>query len=1104
MAYQGGAAAMWEFGVLGPMIARRDGTAVTLSAAKHRVVLAALLVRPGTVVPVDALVTALWGDEPPDRARSTCQAYVMRLRQALGDGAVVRTCPGGYLLDVTPEQVDVGRFTALTKEAGVATRPEDRAELLHRALALWRGQALVDVPSESLHRDVAPALTEQRLRALAHRVDADLALGRHEELVGELTALTAEHPFQERFWAQLMLALHRCNRQADALHVYQELDRTLVEELGLRPGEEVRALQEAILKEDPALAAPVGRVVRVRPAVPPDIGDFVGRDELIREAEDRLRATGGSAAPIVVLSGPPGVGKSALAVHLAHRLNAEFPDGVLHVNLHGYSNARPTSVTQALGYFVRVLGMPAEQVPLAQDELESHYRAMLSGRRMLVVLDNAADADQVRPLLPADAACAALVTSRSELRGLTALQGARRLSLDVLTEDEARDLLVAILGADAVAAQPAASGALAGLCARLPLALRIAAANLSARPRPDIADYVAELRQDDRLAALAVEGDDSAAVRSAFSASYAALTAQARVLFRRLGLLPGTDFTAPAAAALLGVPFGTATRLLEALAAASLVQQHAPRRYQFHDLLRLYARTRAAEEEPEPERTAALRRWLEHCLHTADAAAELLNPTLSRLTRPAPTSEPVVPYLGNGAEAAAWFAAEHGNLVAAIEHAATAEPELCWHLADAVRGYLYSRRLDADLLAVTDTALAAAHGQGQRDVVPFLRNSRGMLHWSRGDYDSAVRDLDAALEGHRAVGSRTGEAVVLSNLGIVRLELGEVDTAVEHTSRALELCRELGQRRTEAATLVNLGFMHLERGELDRAEEHLHLALTLCERLDLAHTGATARNNLGGVRLRQGRLNEALAHHTAALETYRRLHARHDEAEVLQNLAATHREAGRYDEAVECGTQALELARRTGNMRYEADALNTLGSTALRSGDRATARRRHHEALVLCAHAGYAQGQITARIGLGRELRAAGQADLGQLELQAALALARESGFRLREAQALVEASLLELDLRHHDAARDLAEEALRLHREIGDPFGQAQALRLLGSLARKPEEAAGLWRAALGLLRRIGVEEVTELALLLHRVESSRRQPDVNNLPEGVQRTAP
>ncbi|WP_165956400.1 AfsR/SARP family transcriptional regulator [Kribbella antibiotica] len=1036
---------LWSFGVLGPLEVRRDAVAIAVPAAKHRIVLAALALRAGQTVPVERLIEMLWDQEPPSGARATCQAYVMRLRQTLGDPDLIRTAPGGYWLDVPKEQVDLFRFAELVVQVRETPTAQGQSALLHQALAEWRGPVLADVPSEALQRDEVPALVEQRMLALEQRIEVDLELGAHDRLVGELRALTAEHPFRERFWASLMLSLYRASRSADALQVYRELDAMLTASLGLGPGEPVRRLHEAILRKDPALD--LDTAPRPSTTLPPDIGDFVGRTEEIALATELLVEQHPTSAPILVLSGPPGVGKSALAVHLARQLLHEFPDGVLHVNLHGYSISPAMTLTQAYGYLLRALGIASERVPLDPADQELLYQSLLTDKRVLLVLDNAADADHVRRLLPAEPRCAVLVTSRSDLRGLTALQGARRVRLDVLSSGEARALVAAIAGQ---VIDPLAGDELASLCGGLPLALRIAAANLSSRPRPDVAEYVAELRADDRLAALAVDGDESAAVLSAFAPSYRALKPDAARLFRLLGLVPGVDFTAPVAAALLDVPVGTAGRLLEQLSAASLVQQYEPRRYQFHDLLRLYAVTTAHDEDDEVARTAALRRVYEVLLQTAEAAAELLHPTLQRMPRPASKRESS---LADDLEAAAWFDAEHPNLIAAVEQATTVAPEYSWHLADALRGYLSARRLDADLLSTTDTALAAAVLAEADGVLPWLRNNRGMLFWSRGDYPRAVEDLTMALAEHSVSGDRIGAAVAIGNLGVVHLELGDLDAAVAFSSEALATSRELGEQRLEAASLVVLGTIHLERGELDDATACLTEALTQCGQFGLAHTGAVARNILGGVCLRQGRIGAAFEHHRAALVELRRLRARHDEAEVLQNLGATYREAGDYGQAVAHCERALRLAVETGNLRYKADALNTLASVEHLTGDTRSAVAKHASALELSRSAGYRQGEITALIGLGRTLAPAD----GVLHLEAALELARSTGFRLREAQALSVLAEVELALGRFEPAAWHGAGSLEMERAMGLARGVASGVPPgEASTPRQPDVTVG------------------------------------------------
>ncbi|MFI9811662.1 AfsR/SARP family transcriptional regulator [Saccharothrix variisporea] len=1077
-----------QFGLLGPLEVRRDGQPVALPSAKQRVVLATLLLRANQVVTVDELIDRLWPADSPGAARGTAQAYVMRLRRVLGDAGSIRTVENGYVLDVAPGSLDLDRFRDAERLADEAAARGDRAaEATHlrAALALWRGRPLVNVPSDVLRREEVPWLEELRLQALQRRVRLDLDAGEHNRVVAELQALTTEHPLREGFWAQLMLALYRANRQADALDAHRRLSRVLAEELGVDPGEEVRRLHLAILANDPALlvdrpAAPPAR--RASP-LPPDVADFVGREPEIETVGRLLAPPDGRPSPrYVVLSGPPGVGKTALAVHLAHRLRERFPDGVLHVNLRGYSPQPPLSVDRALGQLLRGLGMRPEQVPLDVEDQAELYRSLLAGTRTLVVLDNAVSPEQVRPLLPAEPGCAALVTSRNELRGLVALQGARTMSLDSLPEADARLLLADIAGTDLVAAEPEAVTELVRLCARLPLAVRIAGAKLTGRDA-SVADYVAELREANRLSALAIEDDEQAAVRTAFGLSYQTLKPEVRHLFRVLGLVPGADFTAEAAAALAGVAPEEAKRLLGALTTANLVQSQAGPRHQFHDLLRLYARERAELEDPADHRDRALRRLYQHYLDRADAAAELLNPALPRLPRPV---EPGGPPFPDHATAVGWLGAERANLVIAIEHAATHQAlrPWSWHLTDALAGYLHTHRHDADLLAAATAALGAARADGDPAAEAAVLRALGVLHWSVGDYRTAVDELRRALDLHREAGDRAGGGAALTALGVLHLEDGRLAEAVRCLTEAVEAAGPAGA----VAARVRLGAVHLEMGEPATARAHLEAALAEARPLGLVHAEAVALNALGAVHLRLGDFDEAISCHQAALERHRVLGSRHDQAEVLQNLAAVHRDARRFAEAVEYGGRALDLARQTRNLRFEADTLNTLATARGGLGQWQAALEEHGAALELARRAGYRQGEITSLIGLAAARVGLGRADSAVADAWQAADLARTTHFRLREAQALTVLASAEHATGRLDAAAEYAGQALRLHTEAGNLLGQARARHVLGLVARDtgrhPAAVEHLTEAA-RLHERLGTGEAEEVRRVLRGVDA-------------------
>jgi DNA-binding SARP family transcriptional activator len=596
------------FGLLGPLeVIGADGRQIALPAAKQRVVLAALLLKSGGLVSVEELIERLWFADPPDGARGTAQAYVMRVRQALGPlGELIRTVPGGYLLRTSPARVDVATFADLVRQADAAAARADRhteSVQLGRALALWRGAPLADIRSESLQLREAAELTEQRLRVWERRVHADLALGRHESLIGELYQLTRNHPLRERLWAQLLLALSRSGRRVDALVEYQILRRTLAREVGVDPCRELRDLNASILAGDPGsrripTATGAGSAdgppssaptAAYRPCtLPPDVIGFTGRVEDTALLCDRLAPSPDAAgAPAVAVSGMPGVGKTGLAVHVAHRLRASFPDGQIFLDLRGYAPEPPVAVSRALASLLALLRVPRAQVPADPQDQAALYRALLADRRVLMVLDNAKDAGQVRPLLPAGGRCAALVTSRDRLPGLAALQGAFLHTVQPLGAADARTVLTTVLTGAVTDAQVLPT--LVDACAGLPLALRIAAANVLARPEA-APEYARQLRDGDRLEALRIDGEEEEAVHTSFMWSYAALTGTERRHFRRLAAIPGPDVSRRAARAAWQLDDAGTMRMLGRLCATGLLRQSDPGRYRLHDLLRCFAR----------------------------------------------------------------------------------------------------------------------------------------------------------------------------------------------------------------------------------------------------------------------------------------------------------------------------------------------------------------------------------------------------------------------------------------------------------------------------------------------------------------------------------
>ncbi|MGI5269160.1 BTAD domain-containing putative transcriptional regulator [Nonomuraea sp. CA-218870] len=593
-----------RLGVLGPLEVRIGGRQVSLPAGKHRVLLAALLLRANRTVRTDELIDYVWDGAPPAGARGTVQTYMARLRAALHPADVIVTQSDGYLIETPDTTLDLNRFRDLRDRAETAVAHGRAAEsaLLRQALALWRGPALADVPSETLRTLAALPLAEERLATLERRIEADLSLGRHRQVVAELRTLTAEHPLHERFWGQLVMALHGSGRQAEALEAFRRLRRLLHDELGIEPGEDLQDLHRQVLNGTPALplgahSTPAPRPWRASCHLPPDLGAYAGRAELVEEGVSLMVSPARrTVVPILAVCGAPGTGKTALAVRIAHRVRSAFPDGQWFVRLRD-AEGRPRDPSDMLAEALLAAGVDRASLPDDLAARAARLRAELAGRSLLLVLDDAAEAAQIRPLLPGVAGCAVLVTSRTDLGGLAALHDARVVTLGPLRRAESVGLLAELVpGGEA--GDEHARAEIARLCGDLPLALRLAAANLIGRSPAEASRYLARLRSGDPLGALTVAGDHEASIRAAYDRSYSALPPAARRLFRLLAKTPG-DITLDAAAALLAASAGAAEPLLATLTAAHLLRRSgAGDRYRLDRLLRLYAAERLAAEEP--------------------------------------------------------------------------------------------------------------------------------------------------------------------------------------------------------------------------------------------------------------------------------------------------------------------------------------------------------------------------------------------------------------------------------------------------------------------------------------------------------------------------
>lgn len=866
---------------------RIGGVMVSVQKGKQRAVLAALLLKPGRAVSLDELAETLWGPDPPPSARVTIQNYVMRLRKALGDGGSPRisTLSSGYAIQVEPGELDITRFEDLLGAATSAAREgrwQDAAERARSAVSLWRGDPLADVGSELLADREVPRLAEMRLRALETGHDADLNLGRHADVITGLRQLAACHPLRERLHAQLMLALCRDGRQAEALAAYQHARQVLIEELGTGPGPGLRELHQQILTGDPALVLPQAAPRGTRPApsrvpreLPAGVPHFTGRADMLAtltEAMSRPECSG--TVVILAVNGTAGVGKTALAVHWAHQVAERFPDGQLYVDLRGYDpSGAPRPAAEVIRGFLDSLGVPAAHVPSGEQAQAGLYRSLMTGQRVLVVLDNARDAAQVRRLLPGSAGCLVLVTSRSQLTGLAAADGARLLTVDVLTDAEARTLLNRRLGTGRVAAEPEATADLVRLCARLPLALSIAAARAAARPGHPLAAVAAALHGErGRLDAFDT-GEPASSARTVFSWSYRNLSEPAARMFRLLGLHPGPDVTVAAAASLAGTGAGQAGRCLEELTAAHLATEPVPGRFSFHDLLRAYAVEQADSCDSRPDQQAALGRMLDHYLHTAQAAAGFLCPGRDLLTLSPPRDGVQPERPGGSAAALAWFVAERPVVSAAVRLAADAGLNpWAWQLGWLLGRYLHRSGHWQEWVATLRTALPAAEHAGDVAGQAYIHRDLGGAHTSLRLGPEANAHLRRALGLDQRLGDRAGQAHTLLCLGRLLEEVqGAPRAGLRCVLEALELFRAAGHKAGQANAISNAGWCHSVLGEHEAALARYQQALVLHREIDNRDGECFTWDNLGNIYHRLGRHSQAVACYRHSIRLFREL-----------------------------------------------------------------------------------------------------------------------------------------------------------------------------------------------------------------------------------------
>jgi DNA-binding SARP family transcriptional activator/predicted negative regulator of RcsB-dependent stress response len=887
--------------LLGPIEIIGPRGPANLVGGRQRTLIGLLGLRAGNLVSNLKLAEGLWGDDPPRTATQSLYSHIARIRQALDDcglpGILVTRDAGGYLLNLRPTEVDLTRFDDRVAQGRQALARGAAAEAVTHlldGLALWRGPALEDGEPAGWAAAEVDRLSEARLSALEDLWDARLRLGEHATAVDEIERLVSANPARERLVGLLMLALCRAGRHASAVKTYQRLRTYLTAQLGVEPSPQLQRLHVAVLRRDPKLDLDGPAAASTpRPAqLPARVGHFTGRAEERSTLDSLIEGT----CRVAAISGPGGMGKTALAVQWARQVIDRFPDGQLFLDLRGHDPATAMPAEEALSHLLRALGLQGDSTQ-AKIGL---YRSALHERRMLILLDNVSSAGQIAPLVPPHSGSLLLVTSRHQLAALALDHEVTTIHLDTLTQSDASTLLRRVLGDARVDREPDHAEKVVELCGRMPLALRIATAKLAARPLRSLAELVTDLTGEDRLDALTVPGD-SRSVRAVFATAYQALTPLAATLFRRLGSHPGPTFTTRLATALTGEPIQEA---LDELAVAHLISEVDSGRYRFHDLIRLYAIERCTAEE----RTKANSLIFIWYLAIAEIANQTLEPARDRVKLSWDSPPPELPFLSDASRILSFLDAERPNLLPVARHAAEhGDPQITWQLTYLLASYYTHRGYWSDYAEICREGLAAALRLGDPIAERLMRSGLGVASNVTHHHEDALEQLTRALELMRDGGDQRGQGMALNNIAHAYAQLGRLPAAADAFQQALDL---------------------------HTADNHLP-GITL------------ALNNLADIFTQMGDSIRALAQLDRALRLAREIGNAHLEGAVLQNIGEASLVAGDEDGALRHFAQALTIRRRIGEKRREADTSNAIGLIQLSRGDHASALEHFGRALAL-------------------------------------------------------------------------------------------------------------------------------------------------------------
>src|SRR5215472_17629133 len=923
-----------EFRALGPIELWSAGQRQDLGSARTRCLLAILLLTPRTIVPAETLIDRLWDTRPPPKARESLSVYIARLRaslrQAVGDDPQLVGRARGYELDVDPETVDLHQFRRLRRQADALVASGDyeyATALLREADGLWRGQALAGIRGDWVAR-MRDGLEEERRAAILERIGCELELGHHAELVGEIGNLLAQYPLDETLVAHQMTALYWSGRPADALSLYRETRSRLVDEQGTEPGPMLSELHQRILGRDPELAVrPAGqRPSRAAPpdTLPPEAAEFVGR----RKELEQLTSEEDSTPGITVIEGMPGVGKTALAVRAARLVSGQYPDGTLYLNLHsGDPGTRSLDAAEALHRLLRMMSVPAAQTPDTIGNLIALWRAQLSRRRAIVILDDAAKPDQIRPLLPESGStepgssrCLILVTTR---RRLADIGGARPLTVDVLTADDASALFRRIAGEDRTQDSDQVAKVVQ-LCGYLPLAIQLNAGRVAQDHRLGLDSLIEELSHSSvRLGGTGAAGPE---VMSAFDLSYHSLEPGHQRFFRRLGASPGTSVSLQAAAALDGCTLAEAEKAIATLLDYHLLARTSQDQFRFHDLIRGYAAVRAARDAPEAEQRQAGGRLLDYYLYTADRADRVLHPL--RRHPPVQGTQPpaVVPAVGTAEGADSWLESEWRNILQAAQYANRHDWKAkCADLTHVLAEFMEIKGYWEEAVTAHTLALQASRDLGDQARTARASLTLSSVHQQTGRHDRARQLAEEAAAIYRKLEDAEGEADALDQAGLAYFYTARAREALAYFSEARLLYLSAGDQRGVAIALNHSGMACWHLGRHAEATAHQENALSLYREAGDRRGEAKALNNLGRIHLYSGRHRDALNAYEQSLDIFLEIGGARNEAILYHNIGTVHHYKGSFEEGLTACRRALVIYRSIGDLPDEADVLNDIG-----------------------------------------------------------------------------------------------------------------------------------------------------------------------------------